>query len=626
MLPSREPKQAERSLENGYIMRAFIILAILSLGPVVFAKPIDISDFQGSSISSYVDYFVGEIDLQEISDLESIAFEQRNSTTFPPKAEPVWTRVQLVNPSEQKARVYLSFKLNFHDIIEPYVLQDDGRIEAIPSEFNKIPISIGPQTTKFIYIKLISWNGMTVTDLDLFLSNSDLDTYWSGRNYAFGIALIIWVTTLLYNIVIYLYFRERQQLYYMGWIISLSLLFTSYYTDFLGQTNTNLVSLYYHLTYAFSFWFSREFLESKNRMPVIDRIFKYAALINLAMYAAISLFPPLLNLSLALNSICGVIIASAGLRSTLRGQKHALPFTLGWGAVMIGAGVSTFALLSSSISVYQAFTITKASVVIENVFMVIAIFQKLFEVFLQREHSYRQLAKVFYPHQLEAMKKGHNLEATMPTHRSTAIVMSFDIIASSKLKHPKIREFLETAVHGCVSILSDNYHQDMLIANGFRIKEMGDGFLASVGYPFACPNNKVPAELAIELSERFIQHLELSLEKFELHQEVYCCIGIAQGNIQGYYPKSGTKTYDVYGRGVILATRYENMRKALFPKPKSHIVILQSEVYSELSELYQAKFQKKVLPAGIRIRDHEDATDLHYWFKPFMENKLPESA
>ena len=120
-------------------------------------------------------------------------------------------------------------------------------------------------------------------------------------------------------------------------------------------------------------------------------------------------------------------------------------------------------------------------------------------------HAFNQLKKIVYPHQLEQIKKGVNLEDTMPVGSEECCVLSFDIVNSSKIDIPNVRSFLNKVMKPCLALLNEGYDSDGLVATGYRIKEMGDGFLCSVGFPFKVPGKSEPSNFALELASKMIQ-------------------------------------------------------------------------------------------------------------------------
>lgn len=59
-----------------------------------------------------------------------------------------------------------------------------------------------------------------------------------------------------------------------------------------------------------------------------------------------------------------------------------------------------------------------------------------------RQHLYNQLSKLVYPHQLERIKLGDQLENTMPLKEGKGIINVFDVQKSSEIRHEKTQDFL----------------------------------------------------------------------------------------------------------------------------------------------------------------------------------------
>ncbi len=141
---------------------------------------------------------------------------------------------------------------------------------------------------------------------------------------------------------------------------------------------------------------------------------------------------------------------------------------------------------------------------------------------------------------------------------------------------------------------------------------MGDGFLCSVGFPFAVQGSLLENSLA--LAESFISIFDNEAKKYFPDKNVYCGIGMAYGDVCGYFPKTGLKHYDLYGETIIKATRYEAMRKIIFEQgrvPQGNIMILQEDVFGNLASGYQDGFMEYQLDQ-YRVRDDPNAEKLYY--------------
>lgn len=229
-----------------------------------------------------------------------------------------------------------------------------------------------------------------------------------------------------------------------------------------------------------------------------------------------------------------------------------------------------------------------------------------------RNHAYKQLEKVLYPHQRRMIEDGYTLEETMPVGWGEACVIAFDVVESSKIKSPYARTLLQNVLKKCQTIMMQNYNSADFEANAYRIKEMGDGFLCAIGFPFKVPGTWQKESLAIKLAQQFVTAFHEEAAKLAPNERIYCSIGIASGVIEAFYPHTTPKEYDIYGRPLILATRYENIRKELFNHvPKSSIIVLQEPVYMRLPPQLQQGFVQFDLK-NFRIRDDQEAKRLFY--------------
>ncbi|HYX31986.1 MAG TPA: adenylate/guanylate cyclase domain-containing protein [Oligoflexus sp.] len=228
-------------------------------------------------------------------------------------------------------------------------------------------------------------------------------------------------------------------------------------------------------------------------------------------------------------------------------------------------------------------------------------------------HAFKQLEKVFYPHQIKMIRRARELEQTMPTTSGEGCVICFDIIASSQIQHEKVKEFLRIIFARCNSLMMEGYNGIDMASRGYRIKEMGDGFLCSVGYPFKSRTGYV-AKDALDLALQFHDVFQEEVRLLEYDRPIHCGIGIAYDGIAGFFPESGAKEYDLHGRAIALATRYEAMRKSLFAgKPPASLVILQDRVWSSLKADDRRDFIRVNLQThGLTVRDDPDAKGLYY--------------
>lgn len=229
------------------------------------------------------------------------------------------------------------------------------------------------------------------------------------------------------------------------------------------------------------------------------------------------------------------------------------------------------------------------------------------------EHSFQQLAKIVYAHQVGQIKRGMHLESTMPTLPGEACVICFDIIGSSTIQHVQVKSFMRNVFRRCNELMMEGYDGIHLKARAYRIKEMGDGFLCSVGYPFEAMSDSIVLE-AYNLSRDFARAFQEEAKKLDYSRPIYFGIGIVVDTLVGFYPQSGTMEYDLYGKAIILATRYEAMRKAILNDyQQGSIFVLQERFYESLPRSVREQFTAfPLVKNGIEVRDDPGATVLYY--------------
>ncbi len=230
-------------------------------------------------------------------------------------------------------------------------------------------------------------------------------------------------------------------------------------------------------------------------------------------------------------------------------------------------------------------------------------------------HAYDQMEKVFYPHQLQLIQDGRSLSESMPVGAGYACVLALDLIGSTSFRHVRKKEIIREFLTECSQLMAQSYVAEPLASEGFRIKETGDGFLCSVGFPFPTPGGEEKSQVALHLAHIFIEALARRVADFEPQNRIYCCVGIAHGPVEGFFTHANPIQYETYGQGVVLATRYEQMRKNLFSAEAlmSSLIILQEDVYYSLPKSDREKFTEVDLgKVDLQVRDDPGAHRLFY--------------
>lgn len=229
----------------------------------------------------------------------------------------------------------------------------------------------------------------------------------------------------------------------------------------------------------------------------------------------------------------------------------------------------------------------------------------------EKLHAYLQLQKIFYPHQWEGIEAGRELEDTMPSRTSEAVCIAFDVQDSTRIGHAEHHEFFEAVLKGCHALMMQGYDKQRLTARAYLIKELGDGFLCSIGFPFRCAG--APETEALALAEDFAEVFRAAVREHLPGRRAHCSIGIAAGAVTGFFPKAGLKQYDLFGDGIIKASRYEAVRKQLFEQgvPRASLLIVQDRIWRALPAEPQQRLQEFAVGAG-GMRDDPGAKALYY--------------
>lgn len=250
---------------------------------------------------------------------------------------------------------------------------------------------------------------------------------------------------------------------------------------------------------------------------------------------------------------------------------------------------------------------------------------------VEREsHALKEMTKLVYPHMAELIKVGNTLEKTMPVGSKKAYALNFDICGSSKVSHELFDATMQSIFEQCHNIMLEGYNSLNMEANAYKVKDMGDGFLCTVGYPFSTPDSKRGSVVSLELADKFIEIFNQEIKDMEYPHEILCSVSICWDTIEGYFPTHGVKQYDVRGKAIILAARYESLRKSLFSTYEDYpgnLITISNNVYNNLpSHLRERFIRVSNKEHNIEIRDDLLANCFYYSAVPSYEKEpiLPE--
>lgn len=242
-----------------------------------------------------------------------------------------------------------------------------------------------------------------------------------------------------------------------------------------------------------------------------------------------------------------------------------------------------------------------------------------------RQHLYNQLSKLVYPHQLEMIKSGDELENTMPIEKGRAIINVFDIQRSSEIRHERTKSFFLDVFRSFFQICMMGYQHNPLRSRAFRLKETGDGFISSIGYPFLADDQNSLADHAITTALIMFKEFNEEVRRFGYAEPIKGAMGLALNSVQGTFQSSGIKSYDLFGEALIQAYRYEEMRKHPVVEQLIHerarelglrhynILIIQEVIFNSLRSDYRELFSS----IDLRKIDYQIRQDIHAHFVYF---------
>lgn len=203
-------------------------------------------------------------------------------------------------------------------------------------------------------------------------------------------------------------------------------------------------------------------------------------------------------------------------------------------------------------------------------------------------HAFNELKKVVPSHVVALIQERASLESTMPCDPGTACIISFDIVKSSQIEHPEFFKAANAMKNRCYRLLKEGYNAEGTESNGYRIKNTGDGFLCSIGYPYRPPADRSMVDVAHDLAESFAAIFDEEMANLRLPTSPRCSMGIAIGEIRGFFPDEEPRQYDLHGRVIMLATRYEAMRNKLLDHPAAglsgNIIFIAEKVWLGLPD------------------------------------------
>jgi class 3 adenylate cyclase len=546
-----------------------------------------------------------------------------------------WSLITVENRSDSVERVLLEHGLTLTSLLELYHVVDGNLIQhqtlglAVPfahwSIDYRLPIfdlRLEPGLNTLLLrqrsqdVFLLDWR---LYSPENFYSRIMLELLLFGGFFAICFALSF------YNMVIYFVNREISHVFYFLYLNSYAIA-QAFLTGFLkqftfhemenGMHQLGLISINVALGFTtYFFYFFLDFHETKGwfrRMVHGYGVFLLTA-IAVTLWGPVSLAA---HITQFLSISCSLLAILAGVIAWRKRHPLSTYFLIAWSMLIVGNIIQVLHLQGIVPDEPWIISLNFVGASFEAIIISYALAHKMRLGRLQeaqrRRHAFSQLEKMVYPHQIEKMKMGGILETTMPHASGEAVVICLDIIASTSSQIENLSNFLRRFFDRCGELMSRDYQGDPLSASGFRIKEMGDGFLCAVGFPFQTPQGRVSHEVAIQLAFGFLEAFDQEFADTLSEERTYCSIGIARGRIQGFFTVSGIRSYELFGDSIVLATRYEGLRKQWPADRPGHIITMPTRMYESLPLAFRPLFQQyKLGPGSQQIRNDADADSFY---------------
>ena len=602
-------------------MKLVLFILIIWTDCLLAQKVLDVADLKvdKTPLGPYMDYLIEtdthpEVASQDIFrpvENETLSLKDLISKKRP-KVKHLWLRLKVRNTTEETKSLYIvdeNFRNSRTDFYRGTVLlQSLGLKGEHPTRY--LSARVPPHADMTFYIHYV--NPKTRNSVPSISMDKQAFFEWDkARTVSSSVCLAVIVMSLLANILIFTIHRSRQYFYYLmyllsfgGWVLYLA-------------TMPNLVSEFVRLDLLFlaslglfAVLFSIEFLELKR----YKKIYAFSLLCGFANVVNIVAALVLPDFAFRIMELIGIVSAPSflfiGAYVYFRTKAmHSLIYCFAYGCFILGVVLNV--LSNHEILEHQLFKDGLLfGTTLESTLMLIAIGQQIYRLNNDRKHMHSQLEKLVYPHQLNRIQEGKSLEQTMPVGMGQACVLAFDVIASSQIKDSNFVKAWEAFLQNARTMLMDSYDGDHLVSLGYMIKEMGDGFLCSVGYPFEYPS-ETREYCAINLAERLMSAFHSHMQSLQSGEAIDCSIGIATGSVEAYFSGSGAIRHDLWGNSVVLATRYEQFRSSLLPKitdQKASIICIQDKVFDKLPANIKENYRCYQLDElGIKVRNDPQA-------------------
>ena len=342
----------------------FLILFLLIFPFMLFAEdstdhPLILTNKVGSlSVKGNVEFFLdkeGTLSLDDIPSWESAG--QEDDLNFGLTHDIVWLKFSAVNNS-LKEKWVLEFNIHKFYTVEiftslmgekpkrshSYSYKQPFSEREILEPYLAFPVDIPSGNEMTFILKIQSENSLEVPLLlhsseSYFLKITRMKSLYST---IYGILIAM----LVYNIFIYLFLRDRNYLYYIAYVFVYAIYLSalngygaSYLWPFIeGRGTTIFSAVFGGISLSLGCFMTREFLQTKEKLPISDKVLKILAVMGFLLSIIIFIFNRFMISFIYGNLIGTVILLSIvviTIISFLKGYKPALYFFFSYSTIIV---------------------------------------------------------------------------------------------------------------------------------------------------------------------------------------------------------------------------------------------------------------------------------------------------
>jgi diguanylate cyclase len=337
----------------------FLLLTYTLPAEDSFRRPFILSNETGSvPISGHAEYYLekeGTLTLEDVLSKEYT--HQKEDLNFGLTDSAVWLRFSTKNQSSEENWI-LEFNIHKFYTVEVYTGIDDNQLflthsysytrpfneREIKEPYLAFPIDIPEESELFFYIRVQSQNSL---EIPLILHSCD--SYFQKMMRMKSLYSTIYgilIAMLVYNIFIYFFLRDKNYLNYIAYVFIYTLYLSAlngYGANYLwpyiqGRWTTIFSAVFGGLSLGIGCYLTREFLQTRTRFPLGDKILKILTFSGLFLSIIIFIFKKFMISFIYGNLIGTIILLSIVIISFIsfsRGYKPALYFLISYSTIII---------------------------------------------------------------------------------------------------------------------------------------------------------------------------------------------------------------------------------------------------------------------------------------------------